>query len=82
MIVYKNYVAFTILGEEIILYSDETSYGRSTVAEINGTNYYLDNEPPSIGTAIIAWQDYHDKLLTDEEFKKVMAENQLNSEAI
>jgi hypothetical protein len=40
MIVYKNYVTFTILGEEIILYSDdETSYGRNTVAEING-NYH------------------------------------------
>jgi hypothetical protein len=82
MIVYKDYVVFTILGEEVLLYSDETSYGRNTVAEIDDEYYYLGAEPLSIGTAIIAWQDYYDKLLTDEEFRKVMVDNQLVSEAI
>jgi hypothetical protein len=82
MIVYKDYVVYTILGEEVTLYSDETSYGRNTVAEIDDNYYYLGSEPLSIGTAIIAWQDYYNKLLTDEEFRKVIMENQLSSEAV
>ncbi len=82
MIVYKDYVVYTILGEEVLLISDETSYGRNTIAEIDDAYYYLGSEPLSIGTAIIAWQDYYDKLLTDEEFHKVLVENQLSSEAI
>ena len=82
MIVYKNYVTFTILGEEIILYSDETSYGRNTVAEIDGHYHYLDSEPPNVASAIFAWQEYYNKELTSEELRKVLVENQLLSEAI
>jgi hypothetical protein len=82
MIVYKDYVVFIILGEEIILYSDDTCYGRNTVAEINGNYHYLDSEPPTITSAIYAWQEFYNKELTSEELHKVMVENKLISEAI
>lgn len=82
MIVYKNYVVFTILGEEINLISDETSYGRNTVAEIDGHYHYLDNELPTVASAIFAWQEYYNRDLTNEELRKVMVDNHLISEAI
>ncbi len=81
MIVYKDYVVFTILGEEIILYSDETSYGRNTIAEINGNLHYMDSESPTVSTAIYAWQEFYNKDLTNEELHQVMIENRLISEA-
>lgn len=82
MIVYKDYVAFTILGEEIALYSSETAYGQSTVAEINGNYHYLDNELPTIASAIFAWQEFYNRDLSNEELQQVMADNQLISSAI
>lgn len=82
MIVYKNYVVFTILNEEINLISDETCYGRNTVAEIDGHYHYLDNELPTIASAIFAWQEYYNRDLTNEELRKVMVDNHLISEAI
>lgn len=82
MIVYKDYVVFTILGEEINLISDETAYGRSTVAEINGQYHYLDEELPTIASAIFAWQELNNRDLTTEELHQIMVDNKLISEAI
>lgn len=81
MIVYKDYVVFTIMEQEITLYSDETAYGRNTVAEINGSYHYLDSEPSSISSAIFAWQELYNKELTGEELHQVMVDNKLISEA-
>jgi len=55
MIVYKDYVTFTVLGEDIHLISDELDYGRNTVAEIKNRYHYLGNEYPTISAAIFAW---------------------------
>jgi hypothetical protein len=82
MIVYKDYVVFTILGEEINLISSETAYGRSTVAEINDQYHYLDNELPTISAAIFAWQELNNRDLTNEELHQVMVDNKLISNAI
>lgn len=82
MIVYKDYVVFTVLGEEIVLISSETSYGRSTVAEVNGQLHYLDSEPPTISSAIFAWQEMNNRDLSSEELRQVMVENKLISDAI
>ena len=81
-IVYKDYVVFTILGEEINLISSETAYGRSTVAEINDQYHYLDDELPSIAAAVFAWQELNNKDLTNEELEQIMADNKLISSAI
>jgi hypothetical protein len=82
MIVYKDYVTFTVLGQEIGLISDELDYGRSTVAEMNDKYYYMGNEYPTISTAIFAWQESFGRDLTNEELKQVMRDNHLISDAI
>jgi len=82
MIVYKDYVTFTILGEEINLISSETAYGRSTVAEISGDYHYLDNELPTIAAAVFAWQELNNRDLSNEELSQVMQDNKLISQAI
>jgi hypothetical protein len=82
MIVYKDYVVFTVLGEEITLISSETAYGQSTVAEINGQYHYLDNELPTIASAIFAWQELNNRDLTSDELHQVMTDNKLISGAI
>lgn len=82
MIVYKDYVTFTVLGEEIHLISDELDHGRNTVAEIKNRYHYLGNEYPTISTAIFAWQETNGRDLTSEELRQVMVDNHLLSEAI
>jgi hypothetical protein len=82
MIVYKDYVVFTVLGEEINLISSETAYGQSTVAEINGQYHYLDDELPTIASAIFVWQELNNRDLTTEELHQIMVDNKLISEAI
>ena len=82
MIVYKDYVVFTVLGEDIALISSETAYGQSTIAEINGQYHYLDNELPTVASAIYAWQEVNNRDLTNEELHQVMVDNRLISGAI
>jgi len=82
MIVYKDYVTFTLMGKEINLISNETVYGLSTVAEINNHYQYMGNEPPNVATAIYAWQEVNGRDLTNEELRQVMLDNHLISDAI
>jgi len=82
MIVYKDYMTFTVMGKEIHLISDETAYGRNTVVEIDGHFQYMDNEPPNVATAIFAWQEVNGRDLTSEELRQVMVDNHLISGAI
>lgn len=82
MLVYKDYITFTILGEEIHLISDETSYGHSTVAEFNDRYHYINDELPNISTAIFAWQEVNGRDLTSDELHQVMVDNQLISAGI
>lgn len=82
MIVYKDYVTFVILGEEINLISDETDYGRNTVAEIDGGFHYLGDEPANVASAVFAWQEVYGRDLSPEELRQVMVDNHLISSAI
>ncbi len=82
MIVYKNYSTFIIKGQEIDLISDEISNSQNTVAEINGTYYYLGNETPNVLAAVLAWQESTGQDLNTEELQQVMIDNQLVSDAI
>jgi hypothetical protein len=80
MIVYKNYVTFSVLGEEINLISDDTDYGQTTFAELGGKYFYCGQVQPSISTAIFAWQDVFGREITMQELHQVMVDNQLSSE--
>lgn len=82
MIVYKDYVTFVVLGQEINLISDELDTGRNTVAEINEKYYYLGNEYPNVSAAIFAWQDAFERELSGDELRQTLIDNKLLSEAI
>lgn len=82
MLVYKDYQSFDILGEEVIIISDETCYGRNTVAEIKDQYHFLGNEYPTISSAIFAWQEFYNLDLNDEELRQIMEDNNLISKAI
>lgn len=82
MIVYKDHTTFTVLGNEINLYSETLEYGQNTVAEMEKRIYYLGPEQPGVGAAIIAWQAFNGRDLTDEELRKVLAENHFESGAV
>lgn len=80
MIVYKNYVSFVVLDTIVNLISDETDYGQTTFAEIDGEYFYRGHEEPNILTAIHAWQDIMGKEISMEETRQVMIDNHLLSE--
>jgi len=82
MIVYKDYSTFIIMGQEINLISDETDYGRNTVAEMSEAYHYLGDEYPSVAAAILAWQELSGRELTSDELHQVLVDNQLTSGAI
>lgn len=82
MIVYKDYIAFKILGEEVNIYSDETAYGRNTVVEMNGVYHHMGEEFPGVAAAIFAWQEVNGRDLTNEELHRIMADNNFLSQGI
>jgi hypothetical protein len=75
-ILYKDYITFNILDQEINLISDQTDYGRNTVAEVDGELFYLGSEPPSLENAIVVWQDIHDRDLSLNEIDKIIIDNE------
>lgn len=82
MIVYKDCVSFSILGTEVVLYSETLEHGINTVAEVGTTKHYLGHEQPTIAAALLAWQQVNGRELTDDEFKKVLLDNNLFSDAV
>lgn len=74
-ILYKNYITFNILGENINVFSNITAYGISSVIEIGSTMYYLGLEPPILENILFAWQDLNNKILTSEEFDEIIKNN-------
>jgi hypothetical protein len=80
MIVYKNYATFILMGKEINIISEEFEAGRNTVAEIDGMYHYIGDEYPSIGAAVFIWQELNNRLLSNEELRQVMIDNNLLEE--
>lgn len=75
MIIYKSYLTFQFFGQEINLISSETDCGIATVAEMPNQYYYLGNERANIVSAIFAWQETNDRMLSDKELHQVMLDN-------
>lgn len=82
MFVYKDYLAFKILGEEVNIISDETAYGRNTVVEIDKVFHYMGDEFPGVAAAIYAWQEVKGRDLTNEELHQILEDNKFLSQAI
>jgi hypothetical protein len=71
------------MGDEIHLYSEELQHGRiNTVAELNEKFYHMGAEPPTISTAIFAYQEAKERELTGEELRQVMIDNNLISQGV
>lgn len=79
MIVYKDYITFIVLGQEINLITGDTDYGSSTVAEINNKYYYLGETIPNLDTAIKGWHQANSRTLTVDEFNQVINDNNLDN---
>jgi len=82
MLEHRDYTTFSILGQEINIISEDLGHVRNTVAEIDGSFYYLGDEVPNVGSAVFAWQDVHGRDLTEDELRQVLIDNQLISQAI
>ena len=81
MIVRRDCVTFKVLEKEVHLYSEELPQGRNTVAEIEFRLHYMGHEIPNVATAIFAWQEVIGRDLTTEEFRQVMLDNNIFSQA-
>lgn len=66
---------FIIKGQSITLISDECAHGLNTIADMGDFKYYMGNEYPTISTAIFAWQEVHDTMLSTQELRQVMIDN-------
>lgn len=75
MIIYKKYMTFQVLGQDINIISDETDNGRNTIAEMSNQYYYLGDEAPNLMTAIFAWQEVNGRSLSEKETHQVMTDN-------
>ena len=82
MIVHKDYATFSILGQDINIFSEDLGCVRNTVAEIDGSFHYLGDEGPNVGSAVFAWQDVNGRDLTEDELRQVLIDNRLISQAI
>ena len=74
-ILYSDYITYLVMGQEVNMFSDETDYGLSTVAEINGQYFYLGKCLSNIHNAILAWQDANDRDITQQELSQVLLDN-------
>lgn len=75
MIVHKDYFSFVINDQEVCVYADETEYGLSTVLEFGDAYYYLGDQFPDLETVILAWQDFYNKNLSEEELSHIKTNN-------
>lgn len=82
MIVYNTAVIYHVCGTPIELFSDETAYGWSVVAEVNNLYHYLGNQLMNLHTAIHLWQQLNNRILSQEEFELVLIENGKRSQAV
>lgn len=82
MIIFKDYKTFSVLGSEINIIHDYKANCAISVAEINDKIYYLGSEGSGISAAVFAWQNINGRDLTSEEFRQVLVDNNLISDAI
>jgi len=66
---------FIVMGQSITLISDECAHGLNTVADMGDFMFHMGNEYPTISTAIFAWQEVNNKMLSTQELRQVMIDN-------
>ena len=68
-------ITYSVKNTPINLIADETAYGFHVVAELNDQYYYLGERLCNLHTAVQAYQEVNDVILTTEEFELVLLEN-------
>jgi hypothetical protein len=81
MIVHQDYTTYLILGEEVHIISDIIDGVRNTVALFQDKIHYLGNEVDNLTAAIFAWQDINERLLSQEELKRVLYDNHITQDS-
>jgi len=74
---FKDDPTFIVMGKLITLISDQGCYGLNTVAYIDDFFHYIGDEHPNLSAAIFTWQEINGRLLTAEEIKQVMLDNNI-----
>jgi hypothetical protein len=80
MIVHDDGISYRIFDSEVKFYADDTAYGWNVVAEYNNNYYHLGSESVGIELAVSFWQNQNDKILSQDELKQIMIDNQLIAE--
>jgi hypothetical protein len=91
---FTYFQPFTILGDRVGVLCCDTDYGMACVADIGGFTHYLGvlqyyremgvlrkdaDDCPSVALAILAWQQFKNRFLTDEEYEKVLKDNNIDA---
>ena len=82
MIVFEDNIVYNVLGRKVTLISDVINDSQNTVAEIDKVYYYLGNETANVLAAVLAWQEFNGRDLTEDELDQVMIDNKLTSGTI
>jgi len=80
MLIFKDCITYQILEKEITIFSDETAYGRNTVAEIDNYYIYWGAEPWTISTAILSYERHYNRELMPAELRQVLLDNNFISQ--
>lgn len=79
---YNTTIAYHVMGLKIELFSDQTAYGWSAIAEVNNEYYRLGDRLINLQTAVHVWELINNKKLSPEEVELIAIENGLRSQAI
>lgn len=75
LVLHKDYITFNVLGDEVNIIYDPYSDQEFTFAEINERIYYLGNRPPTIESAIFAWEKVYETTLTADQITQIINNN-------
>lgn len=75
--IYSSTTTYWVLNKPIELFSDETSYGWQTFAEVDSVYHDLGDKLVNLHTAVEVFQHLNNVILTNHEFELVIMENAL-----
>jgi len=77
MIIRQDYTTYSILESKVNIISDVVGGWRNTIAEVEDNFYYLGDEPDNLTTAVIIWQKINKRILSKEEYIRVLSDNNI-----
>jgi hypothetical protein len=76
--IYKDAVTFNILGKEMDFFKTDkdSEYPNFVVIETDKKYYYLGAEEINIESALFAYQDFFNVVLTEKQIEEIVKSNQ------